>query len=296
MDNSNPEIKHTETSTSGNRVLFTIFAGRKRYLSILKLYLDSLLKLNTITEVHLWDYCIDKEDSEYLKSICLENPRYIIKTPEKIYSSFNYYYYYYSVLKCNDEDILIKCDDDIVYIDIEAMSYFIKEIKSGGIYYPNIVNNDICAYIQQQHNIHNLFDLPVNKKFYGDSGEPFTNWYQNTEKAIAIHTLFLKDTGKFKIHAPNIPFKGRISINMFGGNFRSIRGPFKKLHETDLMDEIYMAHKNYVDNNTYTFIVPILTISHFSFRFQTPDILDSLFLKQYRELAETQGSSFLPLQ
>jgi hypothetical protein len=70
MDNSDPEIKTTETSNSGNRVLFTIFAGRKRYLSILKLYLDSLLKLNTITEVHLWDYCIDKEDSEYLNSVC----------------------------------------------------------------------------------------------------------------------------------------------------------------------------------------------------------------------------------
>lgn len=67
-----PEISETplgDTSLTANRVYFTIFAGRKRYLECLKLYLDKLLKENIVTEVHLWDYVRDPSDSIYIQEL-----------------------------------------------------------------------------------------------------------------------------------------------------------------------------------------------------------------------------------
>ena len=42
----------------------TVFAGRRRYLEISRIYFDLLLERGTVTEVHLWDYARNADDSE----------------------------------------------------------------------------------------------------------------------------------------------------------------------------------------------------------------------------------------
>lgn len=153
----------------------------------------------------------------------------------------------------------------------------LNEIKLGGIYYPNIINNDLCAYIQQQYNIHKLFDFPI-KQTSGKNGYPLSSWYLNHQKAKDIHTEFLKNKDKFKINTLNIAFMGRISINMFASKFGSIRSPFKNLSKTNLLDEMYLAHYNYLENKSLTFIVPYMTVSHFAFGKQSRELLDKMFL------------------
>ena len=209
--------------------------------------------------------------------------------PTKKLPHWNEYYEYYSNANYNDEDILIKCDDDIVFIDTKQMCKYINEIKQGGIYFPNIINNDVCAYLQHKYGIHDIISDKDIYSNYGNDAVPFTNWhggwYTKFEMANDIHTEFLKNKEKFIINAPTFPWKGRISINMFGCRFASIKEYFKLfLQYGNSNDEAYFSY--YISNNinVSNYIVPFMNVSHFSFGPQNSSKLDALFLDSYRNI------------
>ena len=63
------------------------------------------------------------------------------------------YDYYSRRLKRYSDTIFLKCDDDIVYLDIEKLSEFIEFRRANSNYFvisANVVNNGVCAYWQQQ--------------------------------------------------------------------------------------------------------------------------------------------------
>ena len=52
-----------------NKIIAVIFAGRKKYLEILMIYLNYLYKNNKIHEIHFWQYTKNETDIKYLESI-----------------------------------------------------------------------------------------------------------------------------------------------------------------------------------------------------------------------------------
>ena len=138
------------------KVIFTIFAGRERYLKILNKYTDALLDRKIIDEVHFWAFTSNKDDILYMKNKL--NDRYKLFEPPEPNKHIWAYYYQHYLHHLQDDDILIKCDDDIVYIDLDKYGQFLNRVNNDGLYFPNIVNNDVCAYLQTKYNVHNLFD------------------------------------------------------------------------------------------------------------------------------------------
>ena len=277
-----------DPSPPKNKVYFTIFAGRKRYLSILKHYLDKLLAANVITEVHLWDYVRDPTDSDYIQSLAAANPQYVYIKPTQNMTGWNEYYKYYSeATTYAPDDIIIKCDDDIVYIDTDQMCRYLNEIKADGLYYPNIVNNDVCALMQTNYGVHNLFnDLEISR-LYNTTTTPFTEWYTMCDKATGVHNMFLKDHTSFRINAPTFSWSGRISINMFGGRFSLIKEYYREfLIHGNNDDEGFLSYLLYKNINGANYIVPFMSVVHFCFNPQNTRILDNLFLEKFRRLAE----------
>jgi hypothetical protein len=273
-----------------NKVYLTIFAGRERYLSILKKYLDVLLSNNTITEVHLWDYVRNPKDSIYIQKLAQANPKYVYMKPYNNNMKFwDEYYQYYANASYNAEDIIIKCDDDVVYIDTEQMNAYINEIKPNGLYYPNIINNCVCAYIQSKYNVHKLIDKSEIYKNYGNDTAPLTGWRKGMWRSCArvsqLHNEFLADKRKFCINAPVIPWKGRISINMFGAKFALIKEYYKLFLQHGCSDdEAFFSYNLYKYVNASNYIVPFTNIVHFAFGPQDSDQLDTIFLERYSKL------------
>ena len=66
-----------------NNVIYTIFAGRKRYLEILNVYLEKLIQNNSIHEVHFWCFTTNESDIEYMKSLEIQNLKYKIFYPDR---------------------------------------------------------------------------------------------------------------------------------------------------------------------------------------------------------------------
>lgn len=146
----NKVIKPDEQQAE-RKVIMTCFAGRKHNLEVLFPYVDKLIDTNQIAEFHLWNFTRIANDDEWLKINVPQHKGFsLIHVHNK--GSWTEYYKYYTQSKFPNS-IIIKCDDDIVYIDTDAFSNFIKERSSDKhtlLMFPSIVNNGVCAYHQQR--------------------------------------------------------------------------------------------------------------------------------------------------
>jgi len=268
------------------KVYLTIFAGRKIYLEILQVYLTILLNKNIISEIHLWNYTKNNEDSEYLFELTKIDERYKLFVPKNKHGfQWINYYEYYKDCKYDDDDIIIKCDDDIVYIDIENIERFINNIKNDCIYFPNIVNNDVCAYIQTQNGIHNLLTNINKDKTEIGRKEPLTEWYKSHYLAEQVHKIFLENPKNFNIEQNEILWHSRLSINFFAGKYQIIKKYYTQYLEVKSDDEAFLSSSVCLKNNISNKILPYFVVVHFSFGPQNHVLLNNKFIDQYKNLS-----------
>jgi hypothetical protein len=94
-----------------------------------------------------------------------------------------FYQHYGNIQKYHANDIFIKADDDIVYIDTTQFQNFINAIKPGHIYFPNIVNNDVGLVIQANNGIESFKNIVEYYEKYGiNFTEKFNTYYNVTDK------------------------------------------------------------------------------------------------------------------
>ena len=136
------------------QVIMTCFAGRRRYLEILVRYVDKLITKGLVDEFHMWDYTRDPEDATWIRENC---QRFKIFEVQDKYGTTGWnwteYYSYYPKQNLDPMTVLIKCDDDIVFIDVDKFQSFIdkrRENPQNFIAFPSIVNNRIPVSIQRQ--------------------------------------------------------------------------------------------------------------------------------------------------
>ena len=271
-----------------NKVIYTIFCGRKKYLQIQVIYINKLLEQQQIDEVHLWAFTDNSEDLNYLKELTTNN-KYKIFYPPNPEKHIWFYYYNYYFNNTNDNDIIIKADDDIVYIDTNNFNDFISSINTDSLYFPNIINNDVCAYLQTRHNIHDLFNYDINS-IINQKGytKPLTDWFKDYSKAYKIHSFFLENKDKFKFKSPYIyEFYNRISINFYGIRGSAIKKIYKDIDiNNSLFDEDYFGNIPILFESHKINI--IMNVVHFQFGPQNCDnVLDFIFLSEYKKLADS---------
>ena len=139
-----------DQSNRGNRrVTVAVFAGRRRFLSVLCRYLAVLLDMGLVHEVHVWDMALEVQDRRWLRALEALDRRFEVKGCTWDASSplrrFSCAYEYYSQQQSPDgnkisdhDDVLVKVDDDVVYMDLPRFSSFIAAVKEGHIYLPNV--------------------------------------------------------------------------------------------------------------------------------------------------------------
>jgi hypothetical protein len=331
------EQQPTPALSIGSRVILTIFAGRRQFLEILRSYLEVLFDLDLIQEVHLWDFTRDHVDQKYLK--LLENSHFKYKlfgfhdsagllTEKNRLSRWLSYYEHYSSPSSShlsNDDILIKCDDDIVYLSLSSFQHYLDIIRSSSsssspsasslssqcnLFFPNIVNNDVCAYIQTNYSVHNLLprcDISQERLSYAHP-HPLTGisqdaWCDRSEKALKIHHDFLSNPDKYHSmpSAPElIPWSSRISINFFGATGKTIQQSYGLLLAHSRDDERFLTSDILLLlNQKSNCIVPSFVVSHYSFFGQRNDLNQwemRILLPSYYELMVNRTAPLLPLE
>ncbi len=290
------------------RTIVTIFAGRKDRLAVLMKYLNLALSLNIIQEVHLWDYCRKEEDRIALKAHVNPKKSIFIRTKFSQRPDWYDYYEYYDLRRLSyPNDIIIKCDDDVVFIDVFKLPYFLSRVREenellDGVLFANIINNGVAAHYQQT--LWNLLPKDVLGEFeYPEGGFCGTLW-SSGETANKLHEYFLshweeiirpngtfpsitETFGNTRKHAvyyePEfIPILTRFSINFFAiqaKNWYKIKdiGVDDEYHLTKTLTK-YGVLKNYLSTNFF--------VSHLSFSRQNVSFNATKLLNMYDTLYE----------
>ena len=122
-------------------------------MEILSIYIRKL----KVDEIHIWDYTRTKEDEDWLYK---EWKDCIFTVKDK--TTFSEYYDYYNRERYPEEDtVLVKCDDDIVYIDVENFDQFIKkriEFNHAFIVSPLVINQPTSSVLLYKNGLLNLQD------------------------------------------------------------------------------------------------------------------------------------------
>jgi hypothetical protein len=143
-------------SAPEGKTYFTVFAGRRRFLSILMTYVHPLLDARAVDTVHLWDYTRLPADREYVKTLAdAARGVHVLTPPEsdrgaRFPNKWKGYYAHYAAA-LGPRDLLVKCDDDIVFLaNLPVLLAAARADAEGAhlLYYPSIVNNDVAAAFQ----------------------------------------------------------------------------------------------------------------------------------------------------
>jgi hypothetical protein len=281
------------------RTILTVFAGRQRYLTILKDYLNVLLDRGYLTEVHLWNYARNDDDYKYVETLATSREEYVLFTPDKAdihkgWNQWSMYYDHYISASYAVDDIIIKCDDDVVYIDVERFPLFITEVHDDAVFFPNIINNDVGAYIQSQNKVHRFLTKVDPRMMNIGCDVPLTTWATlwaaDPVKARAAHIHFLGNRSQYVLDIPVMKWYSRISINFFAMTFKTVVRYFELFKEFGGGDdEAWFSARVIKRTGNPNVIVPYFNVVHFSFGGQWSEELDAEFLTKYQELFDKES-------
>jgi hypothetical protein len=207
---------------------------------------------------------------------------FLIYTCEKSWK--NYYNHY------NDKefknDVIIKCDDDIVFIDLYKLPKFINFVKNNNydVVFANTINNGVSAYYQQ--NKFNLIPKKLLDLEYPKDGRAGRLWRSGSYAEI-LHTFFIKNYKQFLDHDYNdeiIPINTRFSINFIG-----LRGcNFYKFVDCGIEDEYKLTVEHVKKRNFKNVLYADFYVSHLSSRLQVESGINLIkLLDMYKQLYNT---------
>jgi hypothetical protein len=190
------------------------------------------------------------------------------------------YDFYARRLKSYADSIFLKCDDDIVYVDLEKLSDFIEFRRTNPKYVvvsANVVNNGVCAHWQQVAG-----SIPARVgHFERPPGGFGGSLWQSAERANVLHDYFLQTNNKhLALPAKVIEWTERQSINFIAWLGR---------------DLVHMALPKGDDEGALTVDLPLLlnrptaiysdfTVSHLSFGPQEQGLALDRLIGAYGEL------------
>ena len=242
-----------------------------------------LHKQGLITEVHLWDFTYgsqapDKKlDQKWIHEKV--NKYYFVKLfSTKIPKNRRPYrigYYSYYARNNSHDDIILKVDDDIIWINISEFKCFIKfvaESTTTTFVSANIVNNGVIAHFQKK-----LGSIPssVGEFEYPDGGAGGSLW-KSPQKALKLHQYFLSQKSAF-FKNNIVLFKERLSINFFAFTGRHAKDIFNfaKLSPDDEQAITIEANKN----GAFEVVYMRLVVVHATFakqRILEPGVVDKI--------------------
>lgn len=223
------------------KVFYSIFAGREFPLRIQFEYLQELLNQRLVDEIHIWDYtCYSYNPNGYKDAKFLLNTLW--QMDDRIYyvrsqtCGWTEYYQFYQRYPLHPRDVLIKADDDIVFIDTSRFAGFIRTMRQYNnevfMWSANIINNGMAAAFQE---LDGVLPKQPNGTVTTDTNSTTTSYARmmdiephcpgdvlslcfslNGTRGKEVHQEFLTNPTKFTTPIPGKEIrlmKGRISIN-----------------------------------------------------------------------------------
>lgn len=264
----------------------TCFAGRRRYLEILVKYVDKLIAKGLVDEFHIWDYTRDSEDAVWIRKNCQRFK--IFDVQDK--SIWKEYYTHYAKIKYpNPDTVLIKSDDDIMFIDIDQFQSYIDKRRANPnnlLAFASIVNNKVPCLMQQSFGQwpEMQFDELDNLMYSGEICARLHNYF------IKNHDIFLKISRNLTQRKCVVQrdLHSLVNINFFAILAKDLH-IFENCYENDECD---LSHFLPVFINKFNYIDPGFVVCHMGFTKQRELGFDETeALKGYLDLSITTSDN-----
>jgi len=268
------------------------FLGRKINVQILHKYIELALNNNIIDEYHIFDFTRNNIDHLFLGE---EYKRLFSKYPDRIYIHNNkakvfeqpkpqdWSPFYKTISSWDDPNsVIIKCDDDILFIDVYALKDAIRDRwndKHSFLIHSNCINNGLCAYYLRDKFPKLSKELSIPPK-----GGLLGPLFEKPELAYGMHTTFIskiKEEWLSYFHIPDQTFTQRISIN-----FILLRGDdLKYLRDVGHQDEYELS--SFIPERLFRAnkINGSFITSHLSYQLQNKYLIKPQLYNLYEELS-----------
>ncbi len=294
---------------SAGSVYWTVFAGRRDRLALQEKYWVQLYREGTITEVHLWDFTtkmanltdqrlnrqwIEEKEKQYefvkvmrmrdmyAKNLTAKHWKYETDPGKFRNKNWHIYYRYYGIIS-NHNDVILKVDDDILYVNVSEVQCFVKFVVEHVDVFTvsaNVINNGVIAHIQQT-----LGMLPMSLGvFEYPSHGAYGSLWESPDKAFDLHRYFLSHKADF-YRDSIVQYNERLSINFVAWSGRRSMQVYETVRMGPRGDEVCLT-----EGATHTWgltnvIYMRLVVAHGSFKGQAPKNpkLDQEIVKLYKD-------------
>jgi hypothetical protein len=100
----------------------------------------------------IWQYPRTPEDAAWIRTLEHVRPGVRVLVPTRTETYVDVYEYYRDHTTPNPDDVFLKLDDDIVFIDLDGLEKFVDFRRIAPKYYivsANVVNNVMCARVHK---------------------------------------------------------------------------------------------------------------------------------------------------
>ena len=288
-----------------NNTYALVFFGRRAQTQILMRYLVKNLKINggVLDKIVFAVKTEKKDDLEYLDSIMRQNKTYYKEI--RFSNTKNYREVYLAI---EDNDLVFKIDDDIVFISDGTFERMLEEYSKNNHLFlsANIVNHPLLSHVHARMmailpydhvsefkwmKSTNKSDLDSTECKHGEYG-PFSKWWNNPKCTALVHESFL-------YHAKNnelsvYDFKKwdfhQMGYERWSINFVLMRGvivnKMKKMFPNMDDDEIAISQEMPKILSKHCLSFGSAIVVHFSYYPQIEFLQKTNFLERYDNLSK----------
>jgi hypothetical protein len=239
-----------------------------------------------IHEFHIWDYTREIEDTKFIRDFSLKDTRFRLMSVFSRNSWREYYDFYTKERYPDPMTVIVKCDDDMVFIDVNQFPVFIERRRRNPEFLLGsamVMNNPVCNCMQLS------IGMISNEYFTNDD---LSKICHSSDTATLIHQYFLEM--RYRLVPDSRTLDTILPIDVLNGdnrlniNFVAILGKdldvFQAVTASD--DEVSLSIRLPIILRRINYIDPSFIVVHSAFHKQRQNGFDDTdFVNKYKYIA-----------